>query len=114
MITREQFKEYGVNVRDEILANAALEWISTNTTLTVDLNDATTLGNLPYTAIAFIAKFEKVMSASSTVQSQSIDGLSQTFKTGDKSDMIWDLANTLLSGYLKGQIRFVTAKRRWY
>ena len=113
MITREQFKKYGVVVRDEIIANAALEWLSENTTLIVDLHDATTLGNLPYTAIAFISKFDHVMSSSSTVQSQSIDGLSQTFKTGDKTDMIWDLANTLLGGYLKGRIKFVAAKKRW-
>lgn len=113
MITKEQFKSNGINIRDEIIANAALEWLSENTTLPVDLNDATTLEALPFTAIAFIAKFESIISASSVVQSQSIEGLSQSFNTGDKSDMIWDLANTLLGGYLKGKIRFMSATKRW-
>ena len=113
MITKEQFKGYGITVRDEIIANAALEWLSENTTLTVDLNDATTLEALPFTAIAFIAKFESIISASSVVASQSMEGLSQSFKTGDKSDMIWDLANSLLGGYLKGKVQFIPATRRW-
>ena len=113
MITKAQFEEHQIAIKDEIIANSALEWIAENTTLAVDLNDATTLDALPFSAVVFIRKYESILSASSVVQSQSIEGLSQSFNTGDKSDMISDLANTLLGGYLKGKIRFVPAKRSW-
>ena len=113
MITKAQFNEHGISISDEIIGNAALEWISENTTLTVDLNDVTTLESLPFMAKAFVAKYEEAVSASSVVQSESIEGLSQSFKTGDKTDLIWDLANTLLGGYLKGRIKFISATKRW-
>lgn len=113
MITLEQFKEYGITVSDTMIGNAALEYIADNTTLTVNLDDATTLEALPFTAKLFISKYEEVISASSVVASESIEGLSQSFKTGDKADMLSDLASTLLGGYLKGKIKFISAKRRW-
>jgi hypothetical protein len=114
MITLEQFKENGVVVSNELIGNAALEFIAENTTLTVDLDDVETLKALPFSAKLFISRYDEVVSASSVVASESIEGLSQSFNTGDKSNMIWDLANTLLGGYLKGRIRYVQAQRRWH
>ena len=113
MITKAQFKEHGISISDEIIANAALEYIAENTTLTVDLNDVATLEALPFTAKAFISKYEEAVSASSVVASESIEGLSQSYKTGDKTNLIWDLANSLLGNYLKGRIQFISAKNRW-
>lgn len=113
MITQEQFKENGIVVRNELYGNAALEYIAENTTLTVNLEDVETVKALPFTAKLFITKYEEVISTSSVVTSESIEGLSQSFKTGDKSDMISDLANTLLGRYLKGRISFIPATKRW-
>lgn len=113
MIKLEEFKASGVAVSNELIGNAALEYISENTTLTVDLNDVTTLEALPFAAKLFIIRYDEIMSASSVVASESIEGLSQSFNVGNKSDKIEDLANTLLSKYLKGRIQFIPATRRW-
>lgn len=114
MITLDEFKDNGISVSNELIGNAALEFIAQNTTLTVDLEDVATLKALPFAAKLFISRYDEVVSASSVVASESIEGLSQSFNTGDKSNMIWDLANALLSGYLKSRITFVQAKRRWH
>lgn len=114
MITKEQFKSNGITVKNEIIGNAALEWLSSNTTLKVDLNDVATLEALPFTAKAFISKYNEIMSASSVVQSQSIEGLSQSFNNGDKNSMLWQAAESFLGDYLvKGRIKFISAKKRW-
>lgn len=113
MITLKQFEECGIPVNDELTGNAALEYIANNTTLAVDLNDVETVKNLPFSAKLFISKYEEIVSTSSVVASESIEGLSQSFKTGDKAAMLNDLLNTYLSGYLKGQVSFVAATRRW-
>lgn len=114
MITLDEFKDNGISVSNELIGNAALEFLAQNTTLTVDFEDVSTLEALPFSAKLFISRYDEVVSASSVVASESIEGLSQSFNTGDKSNMIWDLANTLLSGYLKSRITFVQAKRRWH
>lgn len=113
MITREQFKNIGITVTGELIGNAALEWISENTTLTVDLDDIATVEALPFSAKLFIEKYNEIISASSVVASESIEGLSQSFNTGDKSALLWQAAEQLLSGYLKGRIKFVAAQPRW-
>ena len=113
MITLEQFEECEIPVSDLLTGNAALEYIAKNTTLSVDLNDVETVRALPFSAKLFISKYEEIVSTSSVVASESIEGLSQSFKTGDKSAMLYDLLNTYLSDYLKGQVTFVSATRRW-
>lgn len=113
MITKEQFKEYGITVSDELVGNAALEWLSENTGLNVDLNDSSTVGALPFAARLFISKYDEIVSASSVVASESIEGLSQSFNTSDKATLLWQTAEQLLSGYLKRRISFVAAKPRW-
>lgn len=113
MITLEQFKENGIPVNNELTGNAALEYIANNTTLVVDLNDVETVKILPFSAKLFISKYEEIVSTSSVVASESIEGLSQSFRAGDKADMLNDLLNTYLSDYLKGKVRFVAATRRW-
>lgn len=113
MITLQQFKENGINISNELYGNAALEFLKNNTTLTVDLENVTTLTALPFSAKLFITQYEEVVSASSVVASESIEGLSQSFKTGDKASLIWDLADSLLNVYLKGRIGFIPATKRW-
>lgn len=113
MITLDDFKANGITVSDPIIGNAALEYIAENTTLTVDLDNAATLKALPFSAKLFISRYDEIVSASSVVASESIEGLSQSFNTGDKSTMLSDLLDTLLSGYLKGKIKFMPATKRW-
>lgn len=113
MITLEQFKACGITISQELEGNAALEYIADNTTLTVDLDDVETVKALPFSAQLFVQKYEEVVSASSTVASESIEGLSLSFKQGNKADMIADLANTYLKKWLKGQITFIPAIKRW-
>lgn len=113
MITLEQFKELGIAVSNELIGNAALEYIADNTNLTVDLEDVETVKALPFSARLFVQKYGEVASASSTVASESIEGLSLSFKQGDKADIINDLANTYLNKWLKGKITFIPATRRW-
>ena len=113
MITLEQFKECGLSVSNELIGNAALEFIANNTTLTVNLDDVKTVKVLPFSAKLFITKYEEVVSTSSVVASESIEGLSLSFRTGDKTDMLNDLLNTYLSEYIKGRVRFVAATKRW-
>lgn len=114
MITKEQFKGCGINVKNENFGNAALEWLSKNTTLTVDLNDVETLKALPFAAKIFIEKYAEIFSVSSVVASQQIEGLSMSFNNTDKSTLLWQTAEELLSDYLKGRIKFIPAmRRRW-
>ena len=113
MITLKQFEECGITIIKELEGNAALEYIANNTTLTIDLNDVETVKALPFSARLFIQKYEEVSSASSIVASESIEGLSQSFKTSDKKALIDDLANTYLDEWLKGKIRFIPATKRW-
>lgn len=113
MITKQQFENCGISVSSELIGNAALEWLSENTTLTIDLDEATTLETLPFAAKLFISKYDEIVSVSSVVASESIEGLSQSFSQTDKSDLLWQIANQLLSGYLKSRIKFFAAKSRW-
>lgn len=113
MIKLEQFKELGIKVSDELEANSALEYIADNTTLTVDLEDIETVKALPFSARLFVQKYEEVSSASSIVANENIEGLSLSFKTGNKADIIDDLANTYLRKWLKGKITFMPATKRW-
>ena len=113
MITLEQFKELGITISNALKGNAALEHIANNTTLEVDLEDFETIKALPFSARLFIEKYEEVVSASSTVANESIEGLSLSFKQSDKADMLTDLENTYLKKWLKGKITFIPATKRW-
>lgn len=112
-MTKEQIQSLniGIDVDDNtafLSANAALEWITENTTI-----DTTDIEHLPYRAKLFISKFCEVNAVQSGISSESIDGLSQSFTSGDNASMIWDLAYSLLSGDIKSRVRFVTAERKW-
>ena len=113
MITKEQFDLLGIKVSDSLVGNTALEWIAENTTLTVDINDVETVKKLPFAAQLFVVKFDEIVSSSSVVASESIEGLSQSFFQTERSALVWDLAEQLLSAYLKGRIKHVAACRRW-
>lgn len=92
---------------------AALDWMQENTTLTFDKADAKSVAALPACAKLFAVKFSEIMQQREGVASQSIEGLSQSFQTGDKGNALWQLARSLLGAYLKSQVRVYPAQRRW-
>ena len=96
-----------------LYAEAALEWMQENTTLVFDKADAAEIAALPACAKLFVVKYCEAIGRQEGVSSQSIEGLSISFNGGDKANLIWQLARTLLSGYLKSQVRVFPAQRRW-
>lgn len=94
-------------------AEAALDWMAENTKLQFDKADAASIVALPACAKLFIVKFGEVINQREGVASESIEGLSQSFATTDKSTLIFQLANSLLSAYMKSQVQVFPAKRRW-
>ena len=97
-----------IDARVEIIINSGLEWLEKNTII-----DVTDTDNFPNSAKLFLIKFFDLNMLSAGVTSESIEGLSQSFDNTDKSTLIWQYANELLSDYLKSQMSFVSAKRKW-
>jgi hypothetical protein len=99
---------------NDLITRSALEWLSENTTIPVDLNDPDATISLPARAQLFVQKYAQLMNRSPGVISQSIEGLSQSFDaSGDVNTNIWALARALLMGDLKSQVKVTPAKRRW-
>lgn len=104
-----------ISVNDDaatLRAVAALEWMKENTTLEFSMDDPESIKALPATAKLFVTKYGEVLSMKQGVASQSIEGLSMSFASTDKTTMIWELASALLGGSLR-QARFIPARRRW-
>lgn len=106
-MTKKQFEEIGLDI-DELTGNAAIEWLNENTTV-----DTTDITKMSASAKLFIKKFASITDLPVGITSESIEGLSQSFDNSDKSAMIWQVAEELLSPYLKSRVRFVSAKRTW-
>lgn len=99
---------------DNLITRSALEWLSENTTLSVNPSDPEAAVALPARAQLFVQKYEALMKRAPGVTSQSIEGLSQSFDTsGDVNASIWALARALLNGDLKSQVKVTPARRRW-
>lgn len=95
-------------------AEAALEWMQEHTTLEFDKTDAESIAALPACAKLFVVKYSEVLRRTAGMTSQSIEGLSMSFDASDDvSTSVWALANTLLHGYIKSQVRITPARRRW-
>ena len=115
----DDYREAGILVAGDedvapLLAEAALEWMREHTTLEFDKADPESIKALPACAKLFVVKHAEIMRRASGMISQSIEGMSMTFdSSGDVNDSVMALAKTLLSGYLKSQVRFFPAQRRW-
>ena len=103
----------GTDEYTALKAEAALDFMLDNTTLRFDKESIEDLRALPACAKVFVCKYVEIVGLRQGVASQSIEGLSLSFDTANKADLIWQLANSLLSRYLKSQVRFYPAKRRW-
>lgn len=117
-MTEEQVKTLklgftSVDDKTVLMVESAIEWINANTSLNIPL-DSDQLAKLPANAKLFISKYIEVMDRSAGVTSESVGSLSQSFDTSrNKTDLLWEYAEELLSGYLKSQMSFVSAKPRW-
>lgn len=114
--TKDDFMYAGMDVDDVLTANAAVEWIRDNTIIEVNFDDIETLKNMPNAAKLFVVKFTLINSTNinSTVTSESIAGMSQSFRTDSVNTLIWDLAYQLLSKYLKSNLNVFVNRSKWY
>ena len=97
-----------IDDRTGMIINAGIEWLEQNTTITP--------ADIPNNSSAklFLSKFYELQNMRPGVASESIEGLSQSFNTGNINDLLWQLAEELLGQYLTGgKVRFVAATRRW-
>lgn len=96
-----------------LYVESALDWLEQNTTLEFDKTDIQSVKNLPSGAKLFLLKFNDVMTVNTTVTSESLGGMSQSFSTSSKNNLLMDLANDLLGSYLKSSFTFIPAVRKW-
>ena len=104
----------GISPLDEkncIIVESAFSWINQNTTLNYDVNNLPE--NIPANVKLFIIKYAEIMNMSGGVSSESIDGLSQSFDTTDKSVLLWQFADELLGNDLKSDVQVMQANNRW-
>lgn len=117
MLTREQAESLQLGIpltdRNLLTVESAFDWITENTTLEIDVTDIEALKALPACVRLFILHFKDVMTMGAGVQSESAEGLSQSFSSTDKGTLIWQYAEELLGKWLRSSVRFVTAEKRW-
>lgn len=117
-MTVEQAKSLNLGIQpiDEkncLRIESAFGWVLANTTLKFDINKTEELKALPAQVRLFVSDYCDLMSISAGVLSESIEGLSQSFKSESKKAQIWELAETHLGDWLKSPVRFVAATSRW-
>lgn len=113
-MTASEFTSAGITVEDTpiavLYAEAALDWIASNTTIVVDKAN---LSLLPAAAKLFVMRYGDFLSTDATVTSESLGGMSQSFSNEAKYSSIDDLAYDLLGSYMKSQVSFFPAVDRW-
>lgn len=113
-MTASDFINAGIPIQDTneatLYAESALDWMAINTTLQIDRSN---LSALPAGAKLFILKYSGIMNVDSTVTSESLGGMSQSFSTESREALLYDLASELIGSYLKSQVRFTPAQSRW-
>lgn len=118
-MTLEELKAAGIPLSGDethavLHAEAALDWMKEHTTLDFDKTDAESIKALPACAKLFVVKYSEVLRRTAGMISQSIEGLSMSFDASDDvSTSVWALANTLLQGYMRSQVKVTPARRRW-
>lgn len=97
-----------IDDRTILIVESGIDWLKQNTTL--DCDDLTAL---PSCARLFLTKFFDLQMLNAGVTSESIEGLSHSYDTSDKSALLWQFAEELLSPYLISRVKFVSAQSRW-
>lgn len=113
-MTASDFINAGIQIDDTptavLYAESAIDWIEHNTTLVVD---RTNLSVLPAGAKLLIMRYGDIMRTDTTVTSESLGGMSQSFSSELRHNLLYDLASELLSEYIKSQIKFFPAQKKW-
>lgn len=117
-MTKEQVEKLELGIapidgRTILTIESAFLWINDNTTLNLNYNDQNVLDSLSANVKLFIIKYFDLMTMTPGVSSESIEGLSQSFDTSNKSDLLWQYAYELFPNNLKSQMSFTSAKRKW-
>lgn len=116
-MNQSQLESLGLNLPSDaqtlLMVESGLQWVLDNTTLEFDINNEGQLKAVPAQVRLFVLKFVETMSISAGVASESIEGLSQSFSTGDKAALLWDIAASLLGKWLVSPVKFIPAQRRW-
>lgn len=100
---------------NEIYVQAGYDWLEQNTTLIFDRNDPE---SLPNCAKLFIIKFVEIMQRPEGVSQESLEGLSISYagqagsQTMSADILLRNLANTLLSQYIKTAVKVFLAVPR--
>lgn len=112
MITAEQIVQAGIfpeaDLQDCLWVESGLGWLRVHTTLPID---KLSLEELPAGAKLFLQKYWDVMERGG-VQSESIEGLSQSFTDDSAESMLIQLAQNLLPDYFTA-FRFVPKVQQW-
>lgn len=116
-MTSQQLESLGLGLANNagncLMAESALQWVLDHTTLEFDIENIEELKALPAQVRLFVLKYSEAMSISAGVSSESIEGLSQSFTSGNKSALVWDIAESLLDEWLVSPVKFVAAQNRW-
>lgn len=117
-MTKEQVEKLSLGIApvDErviLFVESAFHWINDNTTLDIAYNDDQALTQLAPNVKLFVLKYFDLMSLGAGISSESIEGLSQSYDTSNKSDLLWQYAYELFGDKIKSQMTFTVAKSRW-
>lgn len=113
MITVEQLVQSGIfpeaDAQDCLWVESGLVWLKVHTTLPLD---KLALEELPAGAKLFLQKYADVMECSG-IASESIEGLSQSFTTGESTELrLLSLAQNLLPEWFRS-IQFMPKQQLW-
>jgi len=117
-MTKEQTESLNLGItpidsKTVLIVESALEWVKEHTNLEFDITNTDDIQALPSSVRLFIIKFFDIQMLNTGVASESIEGLSQSYDTTDKTALLWQFAEELLSAWLKPRIRFVSAVNSW-
>lgn len=117
-MTKEQIENLKLGItpiddRTILVIESGLDWVKANTTLEFNVNDDESLRALPSAVKLFLIKFFDLQMIGVGIASESIEGLSQSFRSESTDTLLWQYAEELLSPYLSSKVRFVSAKKRW-
>ncbi len=101
-----------INTETCLLIENALNWVADNTTIKVNMND---LESVQANVRLFLIKYIDIMKLPIGITSESATGLSQSFDTTDKYDLLVSLARSIFGddNVTAGKVEFVAATDRW-
>lgn len=115
MITVNQLIESGIfdeaDRQDCLWIESGLGWLKVHTTLSIENIDGDTIMNLPAGVKLFLQKYCDLVQHNG-VTSESIEGLSQSFKSDSTESLLIQLAQSLIPEYFIS-VRFIPKYQQW-